>query len=150
MFSSPAGSSPSSPRCPDAPRKKRPRLALDFSRLDRIPSLNLPPTPPPAPRKRPQLASKRPKVAPIPIDWGVSDLDVEARLLARTGRVRAKYWRLMPCDLFEEEDREYLLHLYELYTPAAQPWTIEEVAYLDVMKGAISSRLAALSPASHV
>ena len=145
MSASPARSSTSFPPCPDAPRKK-PRLTLDFSHLNRIPKLELPPTPPsPPPRKRPELTTKERIFTPISINWGVIDFDGEARRLATTGRVREKYLHFTPSDIMKEGDALLLEFLDERYHPYSQPRTLEETAYMSIMHTAIVLRLDELS-----
>jgi hypothetical protein len=107
--------------------------------------LEIPTTPPPAPRKNMTLAPRR-HLSQIILDWDLTEVDLEARQLAESGFVREKYLRFCPMDIWEECDSDFLQHLSYLFNPASQPRTFEEGAYLSLMETAIRHRLRELCP----
>lgn len=56
--------------------------------------------------------------------------------------VREKYRRYTPEDVEEIDDREMLQWLLECYTPAAQPRSTNEAAYINLMRDCLSAKLA--------
>lgn len=139
----PSSSAFNSMTVPKAPKKRK--TMIDLTRLDKISKLEIPPTPPPAPKKNLSLAPRR-HLSQIILDWDLTEVDLEARHLTESGFVREKYLRFCPMDVWEECDRLFLEHLSHLYNPASQPRTFEEGAYLALMETAIRHRLQELSP----
>ena len=121
---------------PMAPKK---RQALRPTVWRSIRSLQLPLSPPAAPKK--EKRTKKVDLTPIPFEWEHETWVKEADLLADSGVVRPKLLRLRPESILEMEDVCYLNELSELYFPASQPWNIIEEAFLSLMRDLIKFRI---------
>jgi len=126
---------------PNAPKKKK---SQHMSIKRPISRLVLPPTPPPpAPKKK--MRRSIVDLTPIPLEWEKSEEENDARFLADSGRVRAKYLRCSPKDIEKESSIPFLQELWELYFPHSQPRNKIEETYLSLMRDCIKSRLNLLS-----
>ena len=122
---------------PPAPKKTEPQRN-SYDKLTKVRRMLFSlPSPPPAPKKK--RTTKVYNLTPIALEW-----EEEAKLLASTREVRAKYLTHSPQDVAEESNKEYLERLWELYFPCSQPRNAYEESYLSLMRSCIDSRLAEL------
>ena len=103
--------------------------------------LQLPPSPPAAPKKKKR--SKKVDLTPIPFEWEHQGWIDEANYLA--DYVRPKFTNHKPEWILEMKDFSYLKNLYELYFPSSQPLNIFEEAFLSLMRDIIAFRIEELS-----
>ena len=123
---------------PMAPKK---RQAVRPTVLQSIRPLQLPPSPPAAPKK--EKRSKNVDLTPIPFEWEHVSWAHEANLLA--DYVRPKFANHKPEWILEVTDLDYLKELRELYFPSSQPLDIFEEAFLSLMQDIIKFRIEQLS-----
>ena len=127
---------------PRAPKREN---AVQTHLLGQISRLILPPTPPIIPQPPRKKARRTPvDLTPIPLDWGMTVAEREARFLADTRCVRVKFLLSSPKQVESETNIEFLEKLWELYFPPSQPHNAYEEAYLSLMRECIEIRLGLL------